>query len=99
VLVVTQRLRTLCTGRMRTRTDIREAAVEVIVTAGWVGAGDCGSSAGWSAFSSVFLVTSRFVAVQFGTHPIGGMAVCLGTVECFRAAEGVLGTVDVGVVG
>jgi hypothetical protein len=99
VLIVTQRLRTFCAGRMRARTDIREAAVEVVIAAGWVGAGDGGSSAGWSAFSSVFLVASRFVAVQFGTHPIGSMAVCLCTVECLRTAEGILGTVNVGVVG
>jgi hypothetical protein len=99
VLIVTQRLRTFCTGRMRARTDIREAAVEVVVAASRVGAGGGGSSAGWSAFSSVFLVASGFVAVQFGTHPIGSMAVCLCTIECLRTTEGVLRTVDVRIVG
>lgn len=99
VLIVTQRLRTFCAGRMRARTDIRKAAVEVIITACRIGAGDSGSSAGWSTLSSDFLVASGFVAVQFGAHPIGGVAVRFCTIECLRTAEGVLRAVDVGVVG
>lgn len=90
MLIVAQRLRTFCAGRMRARTDVREAAVEVIITASRVGAGDSGSSTGWSTLSSIFLVASRFVAVQFGAHPIGGVAVRFCTIERLRTAEGVL---------
>jgi hypothetical protein len=98
VLVVTQRLRTLCAGRVRPRTNVREAAVEVVIAASRIGAGNCCSGAGWSAFSSVFLIASRLVAVQFGAHPIGGMAIGFCTVECLRAAESVLRAVNVGIV-
>ena len=99
MLVVTHGLRTFCTRRMRARTDIREAAVEVVITASWIGAGDGSSSAGWSAFSGVFLVAGGIVAVQFGAHPIGGMAVRFCAIERLRAIESVVRAVDVGVVG
>ena len=98
MLIVTQRLRTLCAGRVRPRTDVREAAVEVVVTASWIGTGDGGSSTGWSTFSSVFLIASGLVAVQFGAYPIGGMTIGFCTVECLRAAESVLRAVNVGIV-
>jgi len=63
VLIVALRLRTLCARRMRTRTDIRETAVEMVFVTSRVRARDCSGGTGRGAFSSVFLIASGFVAV------------------------------------